>query len=586
MGIPSYFKRVIEKYPSIATVAGDLDIDFFFMDFNGVVYDCVPLLNKRLEYKDSIKKKYEKELIIEIINYLQKLVCTIVRPSKLLYLGMDGPPPRAKMTQQRWRRFKKTLEDRLDEEARAIYKVDKKEAWPSNHNTSPGTEFMSELSKALQDAIKKGIFNKHSKKMKIVLSDASVPGEGEHKIIPYMRKIKAPESSKYVIYSKDADLMVLSLVSKKDNIYIIRSPEAQILGNKLKAKFTDVDLIYVSMNEFRDRFIDDLDLKGFDHKRILIDYTVLTFLLGNDFVPPLPGMLIKEQGLDRLIKIYSDLMIKGEKDRYLIEKNGDLNMYIFKSILEELGKSEWYNLKNLQERYQTQKFRYRDADVDSSEFKKYEERKLKATIYMEENPQRKKYEHLLNLIDYFQPKEVWKNAYYKHFVGIDEKKDPKEYNTVRQMMGKEYLKAIVFIAKYYTEGVPSWTWTYPYRVAPFISDLQRSVHGIKNANAYFKFEKGKPFAPLEQLLMILPPQASHLLPAKLATVMTDIKSPVIDLYPTEFELDFLQGKTMMYSEPILPYQDSKRILEVSGPIIKTLDKKDKERNKLGKDLRF
>lgn len=149
------------------------------------------------------------------------------------------------------------------------------------------------------------------------------------------------------------------------------------------------------------------------------------------------------------------------------------------------------------------------------------------------------------------------------------------------------MEALMFCIKYYTEGCPAWGWYYQFRAAPFVSDLQKILHHIKNANSYFKFDLGRPTGPLDQLMLIMPPQASHLLPKKLGALMTDIKSPIIDLYPIDFELDVVRGEKFIYAEPILPYQDANRVLELTDPIIKKLPKADRDRNKISKDvLRF
>lgn len=583
MGIPRYFKTILQKYPTIAIPAGDMDMDFLFFDFNGVVYICDRNVQKRgLKYTPSKKKEYEDAVITEVLAYVEELVCEVVKPKKLLYIALDGPPPRAKMNQQRWRRFKSILHERLYKEAQDKYGVSKEDHWPANHNISPGTEFMERLSNALQNAIKNKLFNRHSATMRTVLSDASVPGEGEHKIIPYLRKIKASPSAKYCIYGMDGDLLVLALVTGKDNIYILREPDVQQgVDAKLAARFEGVPLIYVIMNEFRDRFVEDYGLEGYDYKRILYDYMVLTALSGNDFLPPLPGMLIREQGLERSLKIYTEIMSSTPDHRHLVDKSGSkyiLNMEFFRAILQELGKQEWNNLKILQERYRTQKYKDK-LDPDESEYKRYIARLDNALFSQVENPLHEQYAERMDVIDYLSPKDIWRAQYYGHFVGIDPK-ETREYDQTIRQMSLEYMKAIIFVIRYYTEGVPSWSWIYPYRCSPFVSDLQRSVHNIKNANGYFKFDMGRPYGPLEQLLMIMPPQASHLLPRKLGHLMTDISSPIIDLYPTEFELDVVHGKKLIYSEPILPYQDPKRITDLSDPIIKKLPIKERVRNKI------
>ena len=77
-------------------------------------------------------------------------IIQLVQPQKMLFLAFDGVAPKAKMNQQRARRFKsakKYME--LDEALRSFGIIDKEEHF-KNNSISPGTEFMFELSNHMQ----------------------------------------------------------------------------------------------------------------------------------------------------------------------------------------------------------------------------------------------------------------------------------------------------------------------------------------------------------------------------------------------------------------------------------------------------
>jgi len=114
-----------------------------------------------------------------------------IRPRKLLYVAIDGCAPRAKMNQQRTRRFAAARDTKIlrDEAIQRgeMTDADASTLFDSNVIT-PGTEFMAELSTHFEFFLRKKLKEDDVwSGLEIIYSGHDVPGEGEHKIMDYIR---------------------------------------------------------------------------------------------------------------------------------------------------------------------------------------------------------------------------------------------------------------------------------------------------------------------------------------------------------------------------------------------------------------
>jgi hypothetical protein len=151
--------------------------------------------------------------------------------------AVDGPAPRAKMNQQRARRFRAAKEKREGSEQmrlrRELLEQQGKTTLPTGDGgfdsncITPGTEFMARLSLALEWYVLDRLDSDPGwSGVLAVLSDATIPGEGEHKIMDFIREQrKCPEHNpnlRHVLYGADADLIMLGLASHEPNFTILR----------------------------------------------------------------------------------------------------------------------------------------------------------------------------------------------------------------------------------------------------------------------------------------------------------------------------------------------------------------------------
>lgn len=227
--------------------------------------------------------------------------------------------------------------------------------------------------------------------MKIIISDATVPGEGEHKIMEFVRsQRRSPHhdpNTRHVIYGlvcflpfltltstnqsqKDADLIMLGLATHEPHFRVLREDVffqerkkrvchicgqpghiAQNCRGEAKVKQGDHDekqngeslkpFIWLHVSVLREYLAAELYVPDqqfrFDLERALDDWVFMCFFVGNDFLPHLPSLDIREQGIDTLIAIWRDnLPIMGG----YVTKDGHVDLEKAQYILAGLAKQE------------------------------------------------------------------------------------------------------------------------------------------------------------------------------------------------------------------------------------------------------
>ncbi|KAL2127744.1 hypothetical protein VTI74DRAFT_10241 [Chaetomium olivicolor] len=406
MGIPAAFRWLSTKYPKIISPVieetpivmedgtvipvdttkpnpNGEEFDNLYLDMNGIVHPCS-------HPEDKPAPKDEEEMMIEIFKYTDRVV-NMVRPRKLLMIAVDGVAPRAKMNQQRSRRFRAAQDAKEKEEDKQqllkMLKKDKnstakeepveivvKKAFDSNSIT-PGTPFMDILAASLRYWCAYKLNTDPAwAKMKVIISDATVPGEGEHKIMEFVRSQRnSPEhdpNTRHVIYGLDADLIMLGLATHEPHFRVLREDvfaqqgkvkmcklcgqkghDAMNCRGEAKEKNGEFDekekheplkpFIWLHVSILREYLAVELHVPNlpfrWDLERAIDDWVFMCFFVGNDFLPHLPALEIRENGINTLTAIWKDnLPVMGG----YVTKDGHVNLERAQYILSGLAKQE------------------------------------------------------------------------------------------------------------------------------------------------------------------------------------------------------------------------------------------------------
>jgi 5'-3' exonuclease len=535
----SWFKTKFGHYIEKVDYKSNINnIDHLMIDMNGLFHSSAQKVYEYGSYKPPksllmpMKKKkvnplqQQLNVFSDICRTIENIV-KLIKPNKKLILCVDGPAPLSKQNQQRQRRFMSAIDKESDTDR----------IFDSNCLT-PGTKYMDHLTSYVDWFIRKQMNTEaHWKNIEVVFSNEKVPGEGEHKLIQFIRKFGTEEES-YCMYGMDADLIMLALGTKMPNFYILREEPMAV---KFDFYFIDIGSVAKELVNIM-KWDDSSSERKFYESSAINDFIFMCFSVGNDFLPHIPGIEILSGSIDFMLDVYKNTCkVYG----HLTRNSGDQITCSKKSLTAFLGTVSQYEQGVFTEKINNPKY-FPDPIIEKNT--KISEGKYVVDI------------------------EGYRKDYYSQKLNIEDEKDIEK-------VCHEYLKGMEWVINYYIEGVPDWKWRYPYHYAPFSFDIAQHCQTYNSE----KFPESKASLPFIQLLSVLPPKSSELLPKPLDEILT--KGSFHNKYcPEKFPIDLAGHRNTWEATVILPMVNYEEVEKLFLTKKDSISEKDKKLNIIGKSF--
>jgi len=630
MGVPGFFQWLLERNPAMMTELRPGECDALYLDANAPVHTC--------SHGDPTDLPAdEDEILRRVLEYLDHLMKE-VQPRRLLYIGMDGVAPRAKMNQQRARRFMAVRE----QEARREFEAELRERWKAeglaapepketwDHNViTPGTPFMARLSKVLRHYIATRVESDPLWRNLIVFfSDSNEPSEGEHKILQFMKRQRQapgydPNTVHYIV-GPDADLIQLALCTHEPHVHILRESPNKKEGeewacgtcwvrNFLSRKTCRACNAFKVPPEHPEaldpsapkswcppfRLLSIPQVRAYfsyclepiltntalpeplrDPERLYDDLILLFCFIGNDFIPHLPSMRIHENALGRALMVYTQIF--PALGGYITEA-GEINLPRLQGLLDGLVAE--FNERGVPFT------KSRPPDNTTPEqivetgvrmawsLNPFQQSSLFTTTLTSALDQRT----TLEVLDFHRHECVkvgtsgWQERYLREKFGLDPEAPDYalQYETLRATLSRDYLLALVWVVRYYYHQCRCWSWFFPHHFAPPLSLINAA--DLQDAS----MDVSAPLRPFEQLLCVLPlASAERAVPGPLYNTISDPEGSLLQYYPTEFEVDLHNCPPHWMSVVELPFVDEDHLLAILRPVEDALkDRRARNRNR-------
>lgn len=562
MGVPGFFAWLLKNKNKLGAsnlILSQLDIqiDWLMLDTNCLLHPCISHVIEK--YKNNllnidktidIRTQLEKIIWDNIELYIDNMIDEI-KP-KYIYIGIDGVAPMGKILQQRQRRYRYLFDKKikLDSVKNNTANTDNLEIPITSIELTPGTNYMERINKCMEKYVKK--LGKRG--IKYVYSSYHDEGEGEHKILQYIKNNLTPDDS-IVIYGLDADLLFLSLgLNSNSNLYVMR--EKQVFTNNP----VNMDIIINKSQEFLEsnyNFVKvcELELLITNLNISIDDFIVLCYLIGNDFLPGLVTIDIKKGGLDKIFKAWENLKINigigteyesnGKIKSHLVYKDNlkyKINLEILKELFEELVWTEKYIWKNMN----------RDNIMNQDNLELEQMEKMKYSKQYDKNELMKKFLNgTSSNIDFLDKIEFnCSNEYYSYYLGINSIHID---NNIIQKMVQDYINCIEWCINYYLDDCISWSQSYNFPIAPLIEDI---IYFFPTKTRIKK--DSRILNPVEQLILAIPLDTWEYVIEKNIIELINENKNIGYMFPKEFPIDINKENLFWKCQvriPIVEYKE-------------------------------
>ncbi|XP_003380231.1 5'-3' exoribonuclease 1 [Trichinella spiralis] len=569
MGVPRFFRWLSERYPGLSQLVVESQIpsyDNLYLDFNGIIHNC--------SHPNSPDATFR---------------CTeglfqLIKPRKVLFIAVDGVAPRAKMNQQRSRRFMsaKEAEDSRLKAIRNGEVIPDSDPFDSNCIT-PGTEFMERLHIHLKYFINLKLSSDPLwQNVDVYYSGHDCPGEGEHKILAFIRFMRSQadydSNTTHCIYGLDADLIFLGMAMHEPYFSILR--EEVVYDSRSKKRYIKCDddddnnnLLRFAYGQFAyGRRSEQVKPDVYDEEKIIDDWIFMSFFIGNDFIPNVPMLITNENALPNVWLAYQNAFPNMDACGWLESKRAQRVRFHFLSSSPML--------------FIAFSFRMHDSRAVEKIFLRLQQ--ITSFSSQSETANGSSDSCVLQSLVVFSEKlpDTCSCALENDDGTLfDDDDDDDEDSEDAVDMRSETCDGLYEVSVLTEEESDMSLHSlfrkfrasfYGFHYAPFVSDLCDFNVGE------ITFELGEPFLPFQQLLAVLPPSSRKLLPEPYQDLMVNPDSPLSYAYPEDVERD-MNGKKYEWECILkLPFIDEEILFDAVYPFNDALKDDEKRRNRFGK----